>query len=86
MLDDALPEDKLMSLEISLLHLRIEARSEALREDSSPSLVDIRTCSGAATVGPVVPTAGGSVCTPTSVEKMDLFSGCCDRVPMEAVR
>lgn len=66
------PEDKFISLDISLLHFKIDARSAALRVDSWSSWTSILyVCVGE----PALP-AMTSVWTPTSEEKRGLFEGC----------
>lgn len=66
------PEDKFISLDISLLHFKIDARSAALRVDSWSSWTSILyVC-----VGEPAPPAMTSVWTPTSEEKRGLFEGC----------
>lgn len=74
-----------MSLDISLLHFRIDERSVTLKlsgliSESSVVMPVLSSCSytGGCIVG-VMTTL--SVCTPTSEENMCRFSGFCERGP-----
>ena len=73
-----------MSLEISLLHLRIAERSEADNCGSSSSSTSILSSgSNGCAVSPI---ATLSVCIATSAVKMFLFKDCCDAAPITRVR
>lgn len=81
---NGLPADKLMSLDISLLHFRMAARSAAVRADSWSSrwpslLLSMR-------VGEWKVIATVSVWTETSDEKTGRFNGYRERAPDSKVR
>lgn len=81
--DELLPEERFMSLEISLLHLSIDAKSEALSVDSWSSTES--TLTGYDCLGDSG-TDVGSVCMATSDVNRGLFNGNDDWYPRREER